>query len=436
MTDRSARARARADATKTTDEQKASDVHQGLQTRGRAPVASPEGAPAHTAPGEQGAMPPTAGQQEETVPLPVTAQSTVQLLALLAAQQVALDEAKRQALAAQAAHAALAGLNQVPVAQPSPVPSPGASPESSPRQSSRFAKKEPRAQDLREYDGAPGPKLDDWLDELGAAVELFELNDGEAVRFGASRLRDAARLWWNSLGVAGKAAIVGTVALASAMRARFQPVTAARVARDELDRLSQGTRPINAYIADFQKLRARLSSMTEADALHAFERGLRRDIAVDLRKQRVDKLDDAISLASHIGSIGASTPSSNRPGVANQMEIDHGDGSALESRVAQAVLNALHARDKAQGAGASGLGAKMQTQRGYQQQGGRGGVRAGAGRFPSQPPQIPGIPEELVQQRWTEKLCLRCGSADHRAMACPNGISTARGPSSSSAMGN
>jgi hypothetical protein len=71
--------------------------------------------------------------------------------------------------------------------QPSPVLIPASQ--------SRFARKEPRAQDLREYEGASGAKLDEWLDELGAAVELYELNDGEAVRFAASRLREAARQW-------------------------------------------------------------------------------------------------------------------------------------------------------------------------------------------------------------------------------------------------
>ena len=38
-------------------------------------------------------------------------------------------------------------------------------------QQSRFARKEPRAQDLREYDGASGAKLDDWLDELSASQD-------------------------------------------------------------------------------------------------------------------------------------------------------------------------------------------------------------------------------------------------------------------------
>jgi hypothetical protein len=89
-------------------------------------------------------------------------------------------------------------------------------------ESSRFARKEPRAQDLREYDGAAGDKLDVWLDELGSAIELYELNGKETMRFAVSRLRLAASRWWKALGKAGQAAIHDEASLAAALRARFQ----------------------------------------------------------------------------------------------------------------------------------------------------------------------------------------------------------------------
>jgi hypothetical protein len=53
------------------------------------------------------------------------------------------------------------------------------------------------------------------------------------------------------------------------------------VAREQLDRLQQGSRGINDYIAEFQQLSTQigLASLGEDNALYAFERGLRRDIA-------------------------------------------------------------------------------------------------------------------------------------------------------------
>jgi hypothetical protein len=318
-------------------------------------------------------------------------------------------------------------------------PSPQLSPRQEPRRNavaaatapaaesvSRFAKKEPRAQDLREYDGAPGAKLDAWLKELARAADLYELSARETVKFGVSRLQDAALDWWLNLGASGKADVSDSGALAAALRKRFQPITAATVAREQLDRLQQGSRHINDYIADFQRLRAQLSDMGSADALHAFVRGLRRDIAVELRKQRVQAVDEAIELAAHIGSFAvAASAQQSRGAAANQMDIDEGDGSSGRLDRIEAALNALTAG----GRGNVGMGAKTPTQHGYQQEqaqrggrGGRGGFRGG--RFGQRPlPVVPGVPEEAVRERIRAQQCLRCGREGHTSHACPNAIS-------------
>jgi hypothetical protein len=280
-------------------------------------------------------------------------------------------------------------------------------------QTSRFARKEPRAQDLREYDGNDGSKLDTWLDELGAAVDLFELTPQETVRFGASRLRGAARLWWNALGQNGKAAINNADALTAALRTRFQPVTTGKVARIQLDQLQQGNRHINDYIADFQRIHASLPKMDEQDAIHAFERGLRADLAVKLREHAVETVAAAIALAARIGGLTAATATNphGRPAAAavNQMDIDAG---GIQQLVNTAVLNAL--RMQSIDGGASERGGR--GHRGRRSFGGRA-----AGRRP--PPNIPGVPSNIVQQRWDAKQCLRCGAADHLALSCPNAIS-------------
>jgi hypothetical protein len=122
------------------------------------------------------------------------------------------------------------------------------------------------------------------------------------------------------------------------------------------------------------------------------------------------------------------------------MDIDYDGDLSLDQRIERAVLNAMQTQRTAN-VGMPGVGAKTQTQRGYQQQrgGGRGGNKFGDRRPPMQPPQIPGVPDDVIQQRWADKQCLRCGAHDHRSMACPNGVSAARSlgsSSSSSMMGN
>jgi len=318
----------------------------------------------------------------------------------------------------------------------SPQPSPHLSPQqaqrsiaaaaaAAPEQQSRFARKEPRAQDLREYDGAAGAKLDEWLDELGAAVDLFYLNEREAVDFGTSRLRGAARQWWNGLG-ASRTSIDGASALARALRARFQPITTERVAREQMRALRQNSRHVNDYIADFQRLRALLPDMGEADALFAFESGLSPAIALELRKQGVSSLQEAIAMAARVGGLlQAPAAPHGRTAAVNQMDIDDGGGASLDERIQRAVLNAMHAR------GNSGMGAKTQTHRGYTQErqqsggGARGGSQGGrGGRFGQRgPPVVPGVPEAVVRQRLDAQQCVRCGGDGHRSPACPNAIS-------------
>jgi hypothetical protein len=215
-------------------------------------------------------------------------------------------------------------------------------------------------------------------------------------------------------------------------------VTAARTAREQLDRLAQGSRGVNDYIADFQRLRTALPGMAEEDALYAFERGLRRELAVELRKQGVATLQEAIALVARVGGLlqatAAGGPHSERRSSVHQMDVDDGDGAAssLDERIQRAVLNAMRERD----GGSSGLGAKTQTHQGYTQErrrggggksggrggrfGGRGGGGGGGGFGP---PQIPGVPAHVMEQRRADNLCFRCGSGAHQSRECPNAAS-------------
>jgi len=283
---------------------------------------------------------------------------------------------------------------------------------------SRFARKEPRAQDLREYDGAAGEKLDAWLDELSLACMLFELNDREARSFAVSRLRGAALQWWLALDSSAQAAIGDRKALAAALRARFQPVTTARTARQQLDKLTQGSRPVNDYIADFQRLRTQLPHLGEQEALFAFEKGLDGKLVEKLHEQGISTVQTAIAMAARVGGLAQAAAASKSS--LRQMDIDDGDGSAGRLDRIEAALNAMAARDT------SGMGAKTQTHQGYTQQreaqrGGRGGFR-GRGGFKRGPPEVRGVPEHVVRKRMDNDACIRCGEQGHRSPSCPNTI--------------
>jgi hypothetical protein len=219
----------------------------------------------------------------------------------------------------------------------------------------------------------------------------------------------------------------GTDSLAAAMRARFQPVTAARTARDQLRALRQGSRGVNEYIADFQRLRTLLPTMSEDDALHAFESGLSANLQEKLRVQGVSSVQEAIAMAARVGGLMQSAAAQQSRASLHQMDIDDGQQQPPKE-IWQALLNAMQQRD-----GGGGLGAKTQTHRGYTHERERGGGfgRGGSsrrggrgGRFgASGPPVVPGVPEETVRQRLQAQQCVRCGQDGHRSTGCPNAIS-------------
>lgn len=284
----------------------------------------------------------------------------------------------------------------------------------------------PRMTDLAEYGGAPGVKLDEWLDALQRVAEYHSLSGEETVRYAAVHLRDAAYAWWRSQKEEQRAALLagGGTPFASALRARFQPITTQEVAREKLDRLQQGQRSVNDYIAEFQQLTTQIGmdELGEKNALYAFRRGLRQDIALELRKADPATLREAIALAARVGGLTAGLPPARPAAALNQMGYEEGAASSLDERfhrLETTVLNAL-----------SGIGAKTQTQRGYDQEnrGGRGafGGRGRGGRFGGRggiAPTVPGVAPEEVRRRLDARLCTRCGQEGHTSHACPNAIS-------------
>ena len=250
------------------------------------------------------------------------------------------------------------------------------------------------------------------------------------MEFAVARLRDAADLWWSKLDSNTLATISSVEALATAMRGRFQPVTTARKAREQLYSLQQGSRHIDDYIAEFNKLHAQVSDMAEPDARAQFMRGMQRELANKLEELDWENMP-LQTLIARAARVGARTTAAGRmpqgkPSL-HQMDVDDGVCSAsLDERIQQAVLNAMHARDS------GGMGAKTQTHRGYTQERGRGGGRGGfqggrGGRFGNRPPMgtptIPGVPAAVVEQRRAAGQCYRCGSHEHQGRQCPNATS-------------
>jgi hypothetical protein len=167
----------------------------------------------------------------------------------------------------------------------------------------------PRLPPPAQYDGRSAAALDSWLRELQQQFEWYGTNDDVSqIRFGAALLKGAALDWWSSLSDAGaspdstKPTTFANFALR--LRGRFQPINSAQTARLQLDDLRQGPKQaVQDYISAFRTLIVHVPDMSEGDRVHRFLRGLRPNIATQLRVNGVSTLDASIAMAARVGSI-------------------------------------------------------------------------------------------------------------------------------------
>jgi hypothetical protein len=344
------------------------------------------------------------------------------LSALHAAMQNALQQQQQQheaALAAmQAQLAAMAQQQQQQSPSPPPVAVPGGGPTAPPVRLLQG----PRMPAPPAYDGSAA-QLDGWLNELQRQFRYYEYaSDAQKLHLATAFLSGAAHDWHTHLA----AQPTSWAAFVAGLRQRFQPVTSAQTARNELDALRQGNSPVNDFIAAFRRLLVLVPDMSEADRLHRFLHGLRPGIAAHLRVHGINRMDAAIEMAARIGALGEQTqsaPSSGATGAHSNpahvpMEVDvlgiegleqetsassgaEGDTASKNAPVTRAefqqLLNALQQHRSAPTKGGGGS-SRPQQRRG--------------------PPQIPHLTPVQVQEYMAAGKCFGCGSKEHQSRQC------------------
>ena len=150
-------------------------------------------------------------------------------------------------------------------------------------------------------------KIDGWLQELHQQFLWYRLvSTQDCISLATAHLRGPALDWWCSLQLAGQP-MPSWDHFVMSLRARFQPVSAAAVARRQLDQLHQGpSQNINDYVAAFRRLLMAIPNMEAGDQMHCFVRGLRSAIANQVLIQRAANLTQAIEIATYVGSVVAS----------------------------------------------------------------------------------------------------------------------------------
>lgn len=263
--------------------------------------------------------------------------------------------------------------------------------------------------------------LDNWLREMRQQFAWYQYSaDAEQVAMATAQLRHQALDWWDALPAAEKATLAASFpAFEQALRARFQPINSAKMARHSLDGLRQGPKQsVHDYTSAFRRLLTPLPDMSEADRVHCYTRGLRSALQMRLIEHDPVALDDAISLATRLGSLSVLAASSAS------------DGSAMD--LSALGLNAIEGLEQQTGDGDDDaaapvtraefkqLLAAMQQQRGAgAAAANRGGKRAPFGRGGRGAPRVQGLSEQEVRKRLDDGLCFLCGEAGHRKYDCP-----------------
>lgn len=273
------------------------------------------------------------------------------------------------------------------------------------------------------YEGAAAA-LDDWVAELEQQFDWYRTADAEKVQFATAFLKGAARDWWKHL-ASRPADWAGLVA---ALRKRFQPVTTAEVARAKLLTLNQGKSSVQDYVSSFRRLLISVPTMSEDDRLFQFLRGLRKDIATQLRMQGVTTLEEAVEKATRVGA------ASELSGASSSATTSSGSGAA-PMELDAAMLNNVEGleQETSSGSQTSSTGASSTVTRAELQQmlnamreqrgGRRGGFTQRGGREGQQDtrrlPQIEHLSPQQVREYMAANKCFGCSSTEHRSRQCP-----------------
>ena len=135
--------------------------------------------------------------------------------------------------------------------------------------------------------------VDSWLFEMVQYLDTTGVADHQRINVVRNYLKQGALQWWFSQ---SKLPTCPTTwdQFAEAIKVRFQPVEAGRVARSQLRSISQGKSSVTEYTNRFQSLLNRIPDMAEADQIEYFINGLRPNIQRDVVIQDPKTLQDAM----------------------------------------------------------------------------------------------------------------------------------------------
>jgi hypothetical protein len=260
--------------------------------------------------------------------------------------------------------------------------------------------------------------LDPWLATMQQYADFYGLSaEDTRISYAVAHLKDAALQWWQSLATATRPTTWEM--LTRQLRARFQPVTSAEMARAKLRGLTQGRGSVQAYVATFNALLTFVPTMAVEDRVFAFVQGLNEKVQAHVDEIAHTSLDSAIERAMRFGSRLART---GTPGGATHapMELD-----ALGIEVPAYDTGDDEPTASPSTSAAPITRAELQTLLATMLDSRRVGDGSRSKNRHHAPPRARGIPviphlsPEQVKAHMDAGKCFGCGSSEHRARQCP-----------------
>jgi hypothetical protein len=139
------------------------------------------------------------------------------------------------------------------------------------------------------FTGNRAVNVDAWLFEMNQYLAVCAVSEDQRLAVASSYLKDSALQWWLGQNRLPEHERPRTwLAFTTALRDRFQPLAASRIARAQLRAIRQGSMNVAEYSNKFYNLVNLITDMGEADQIENFTSGLRPVLAreVDLREPR------------------------------------------------------------------------------------------------------------------------------------------------------
>ena len=155
------------------------------------------------------------------------------------------------------------------------------------------------------FTGVGKANVETWLFEVEHYLVAYGVViDGQRIAFAAASLKGLALQWWQSRCYDHPDEQLTWIEFKKKVQERFQPVEAARTARDNLRALKQGNKSVTDYCSLFYEQLQMIHDMSEADKIQNFMYGLQPWIYKEVDQRDPQTLEKAMASAQRAETRG------------------------------------------------------------------------------------------------------------------------------------